>query len=62
MLLMIEKDIRGVIFHVMHRHAKANIKYMKEYNPIIELSYLMYWDVNNLCGWPMPQKLLVDSG
>ena len=31
MLLMIEKDIRGGIWHSIYQHAKANNKYMKDY-------------------------------
>ena len=31
MLLMVEKDIRGGICHAIHRYAKANNKYMKDY-------------------------------
>ena len=48
MLLMIEKGIRGRICHVIHRYAKANNKYMKDYDKNKESSYLKYWDVNNL--------------
>ena len=29
MLLMVEEGIRGGICHAIHRHAKANNKYMK---------------------------------
>ena len=32
MLLMVEKGIRGGICHARHRYAKANNKYMKDYN------------------------------
>ena len=46
---MVEKGIRRVICHSMYRHAKGNNKYMKiNYDKNKELSYLQYWDVNNL--------------
>ena len=50
MLLMVEKGIRGGICQAIHRHAKANNKYMKNYNKDIISSYLMYLDANNLDG------------
>ena len=31
MLLILEKGIRGGIFHEIHRYAKANNKYIKHY-------------------------------
>ena len=51
MLLMVEKGIRGVISHGFHRYAKANNKYMKDYDKNKKSSYLKYLDVNDLYGW-----------
>ena len=61
MLLMVEKGIRGGICHSIYQYAKANNKYMKDYDKNKESSYLQYWDVNNLYGWAMPQKLPVND-
>ena len=61
MLLMAEKEIRGRICYAIHRYAKANNKYMKNYNKNIESSYLMYLDPNNLYGWTMSQRLPVNG-
>ena len=61
MLLMVEKRIRGGICHAIHRYAKTNNKYMKDYGKNKESSYLKYWDVSNLHGWEMSQKLPVNK-
>ena len=61
MLLMVEKGIRGGIYQTIHRHAKVNNKYMKNYNKDIISLYLMYLDANNLYGWAMSQKLPVND-
>ena len=60
MLLIVEKEIRGGIYHLIHKYAKGNNKYMKNYDKDKESSYLKYLDANNLCGWAMSQKLPVN--
>ena len=61
MLLKVEKGITGGIFHSVNTYVKANNKYMKGHDKDKELSYLKYWDLNNLCGWAILQKLPVDG-
>ena len=58
---MFGKRTRGGICHAMHRFAKANNKYMKNYDKSKETLYLMYLGANNLCGWAMSQRLHVGS-
>ena len=48
MLLMVEKGVGGGICHSIYRYAKADNKYMKDYDENKESSYIQYWDVNNL--------------
>ena len=61
MLLMVEKKTRGGICQAIQRYAKANNKYMKNYDKDIISSYLMHLDSNNLYGWTMSQKLPVNG-
>ena len=57
MLLMVEKGIREGICHPILRYAKANNKYMKDYNKDEEEQFLQYDDANNLYGFAMFQPL-----
>ena len=61
MLLMVERGIRGWICHAIDRYAKANNKYMKNYDKDMESSYLEYLDANNLYGLAMSQKRPVNG-
>ena len=61
MLLMVEEGIRGGICHSIHRYAKANNKYMKNYDKNEESSDTQYLDANNLYGWAMSKKLPVNE-
>ena len=59
MLLMVKEGIRGGICHAIQRYAKANNKYMKDYDKKKKSSYIQYLDANNLYGKAMSEKLPV---
>ena len=61
MLLQFEKGIRGGIATAVHKYAKANNKYMKNYHGTKQSTYVMYVDANNLYGYAMSKKLPVDN-
>ena len=61
MLLIVENGIRGGICYSIYQYAKANNKYMKDYDKHKELSYIQYWDTKNLYGWAMSQKVPVNN-
>ena len=58
---MVEAGIRGGICHSIHRYAKSNNKYMKDYDESKESSYIQYLDANNLYGWAMSKRLPVNN-
>ena len=61
MLLMVEEGIRGRMCLAVHRYARANNKYMKNYDEKKESSFLEYLDANSLYGSAMEQNLPVGS-
>ena len=58
---MIEEGIRDGICHAVHRYAKTNNKYMKNYDKSKESSYIQYLDANNLYGAAMSEKLPINE-
>ena len=54
-----ESSIRGGISMIARRHAKANNKYMSNYDKSKDSTFLTYLDANNLYGWAMMQCLPV---
>ena len=51
MLLTFEDGTREGMCNAIHRYAKGNNKYMKNYNKNVESSFIDYLDANNLYGW-----------
>jgi hypothetical protein len=55
---MVERMKRGGLCFVgSKRYAKANNKYLEDFDPNKPYTYIMYWDANNLYGWAMSQSL-----
>ena len=49
--LFIEKGLRGGISYIAKRNAKANNKYMIDYDPKKSSTFMSYLDMNNLYRW-----------
>ena len=55
--LFIEKGSRGGISYITKRYAKANNKYMNDYDPEKLSTFITYLDENNLYGWTKSEYL-----
>ena len=55
--LFIEKGTRGVVSYIAKRYAKANNKYMCDYDSNKQSIFITYLDKNNLYGWSMSKYL-----
>ena len=61
MLLMVVNRIRGRLCHRIKSYAKANNKYMKDYDKNKQTIYLKYCDVINLYVWTMSLKYVIQQ-
>ena len=55
--LFIEKGTREGISYIAKRYAKANNKYLNDYNSEEPSTFIFYLDKNNLYGWTMSEYL-----
>ena len=55
--LIIEKGSKGGISYIAKRYAKANNKYMSNYDPKKPSTFITFLDKNNLYGWSMSEYL-----
>ena len=54
--LFIEKGLRGGNSYIAKRYAKANNKYMSDYDPNKQSTFITYFDKKNkLYGWAMSE-------
>lgn len=52
MYLFFENSIRGGLFMISNKYAKANNSYLEEYDPTKPTSYIIYKDCTNLYERP----------
>ena len=55
--LFIEKETRGGISYIAKRYAKANNKYMNDYDSEKPSTFITYLDKNDLFGWSVSEYL-----
>ena len=55
--LFIKKGLRGGISYIAKRFAKANNKYLNDYDPKKPSTFISYLDMNNLHDWAMSEYL-----
>ena len=55
--LFIEKGLKRGISYITKRYAKANNKFLKNYDPTNPSKFITYLDMNNLYGWVMSRYL-----
>ena len=55
--LFIEKGLRGEISYIAKRYAKANNKYINDYDPKRLPTFISYLYMNTLNGWAMSEYL-----
>ena len=58
---LLKKGLRGGISYIAKRYAKANNKYINDYDPKKPSTFILYLDMNKLYGWAMGEYLLYDG-
>ena len=59
--LFIEKGLRGGISYIAKRYAKTNNKYMNDYDPKKQSTFISYLDMNNLYRCAMSEYLAFEG-
>ena len=57
MSMFIDKSLIGAYSGITHPYAKANNPLCPDYNPMLQLLWILYIDANNLYGYAMRRPL-----